>query len=126
MTTQRIGIIMHGVTGRMGMNQHLIRSVLAIRDRGGMLLKDGDRLVPDVIIVGRNEKKIAELAAKHGVVGLVKTLANELAPFSIRVNSVHPTAVDTDMIHNTATYSMFMPDKPSPTRADAAGQRRTR
>ena len=60
------------------------------------------------------------VAAKHGVVGLVKTLANELAPFSIRVNSVHPTAVDTDMIHNTATYSMFMPDKPSPTRADAA------
>uniref|UniRef100_UPI002637BF1D Gfo/Idh/MocA family protein n=1 Tax=uncultured Nocardioides sp. TaxID=198441 RepID=UPI002637BF1D len=67
MAQQRIGIIMHGVTGRMGMNQHLIRSVLAIRDRGGMLLKDGDRLVPDVIIVGRNEKKIAELAAKHGV-----------------------------------------------------------
>lgn len=67
MTTQRIGIIMHGVTGRMGMNQHLIRSVLAIRNEGGMLLKNGDRLVPDVIIVGRNEKKIAELAATHGV-----------------------------------------------------------
>ena len=67
MAQQRIGIIMHGVTGRMGMNQHLIRSVLAIRDQGGMLLKNGDRLVPDVIIVGRNEKKIAELAAKHGV-----------------------------------------------------------
>lgn len=67
MTTHRIGIIMHGVTGRMGMNQHLIRSVLAIRDEGGMLLKTGDRLVPDVIIVGRNEKKIAELAARHGV-----------------------------------------------------------
>lgn len=67
MTTQRIGIIMHGVTGRMGMNQHLIRSVLAIREEGGLALKDGTRLMPDPIIVGRNETKIAELAAKHGV-----------------------------------------------------------
>ncbi|WP_226782427.1 Gfo/Idh/MocA family protein [Oceaniglobus trochenteri] len=67
MSTQRIGIIMHGVTGRMGMNQHLIRSVLAIRDQGGVRLKNGDLLVPDVIIVGRNEQKIAELARRHGV-----------------------------------------------------------
>ncbi len=67
MTQQRIGIIMHGVTGRMGMNQHLIRSVLAIRDQGGVLLSDGSRLMPDPIIVGRNEAKIAELASKHGI-----------------------------------------------------------
>ncbi|MGQ7848018.1 Gfo/Idh/MocA family protein [Granulosicoccus sp. 3-233] len=67
MTQQRIGIIMHGVTGRMGMNQHLIRSVLAIRDQGGVLLRDGTRLMPDPIIVGRNEAKIAELAKAHGV-----------------------------------------------------------
>ena len=54
MKQERIGIIMHGVTGRMGMNQHLIRSVLAIRDQGGVILSDGTRLVPDPIIVGRN------------------------------------------------------------------------
>ncbi|AKE89588.1 mycofactocin-coupled SDR family oxidoreductase [Rhodococcus aetherivorans] len=62
------------------------------------------------------------VAAKHGVVGLTKTLANELAPHMIRVNSVHPTAVDTDMIHNEQTYSVFLPDKkPSEiTREEAA------
>lgn len=50
-------------------------------------------------------------AAKHGVVGLMKSLANELAPHMIRVNSVHPTGVDTDMIHNEYTYAVFRPDK---------------
>jgi NAD(P)-dependent dehydrogenase (short-subunit alcohol dehydrogenase family) len=49
-------------------------------------------------------------AAKHGVVGLMRTLALELAPDMIRVNSVHPTAVDTDMIQNSATYELFAPD----------------
>ncbi|PZX17064.1 putative dehydrogenase [Palleronia aestuarii] len=67
MRRERIGIIMHGVTGRMGMNQHLIRSVLAIRDQGGLALSDGRRLVPDPIIVGRNAEKIAALAEAHGV-----------------------------------------------------------
>ena len=58
MKQQRIGIIMHGVTGRMGMNQHLIRSVLAIRDQGGVVLGDGTHLVPDPIIVGRNAEEV--------------------------------------------------------------------
>ena len=44
MSTQRLGIVMHGVTGRMGMNQHLIRSILEIRRQGGVALKDGTRL----------------------------------------------------------------------------------
>jgi SDR family mycofactocin-dependent oxidoreductase len=50
------------------------------------------------------------VAAKHGVVGLMKTLAMELAPDWIRVNSVHPTSVDTDMIQNAAAYELFAPD----------------
>ncbi|ASJ73323.1 Gfo/Idh/MocA family protein [Granulosicoccus antarcticus] len=79
MTQQRIGIIMHGVTGRMGMNQHLIRSVLAIRDQGGLLLRDGSRLMPDPIIVGRNENRIAELAKKHGIERYTTDLAAALA-----------------------------------------------
>ena len=58
---------MHGVTGRMGMNQHLIRSILAIRNQGGAALKDGTRLMPDPILVGRNPEKVRELANKHGV-----------------------------------------------------------
>ena len=64
---KRIGIIMHGVTGRMGMNQHLIRSILEIRKQGGVALKDGTRLMPDPILVGRNAAKVGELAKKHGV-----------------------------------------------------------
>ena len=49
-------------------------------------------------------------AAKHGVVGLMRTLANELAPDLVRVNTVHPSAVDTDMIQNQAAYHLFLPD----------------
>lgn len=79
MTQQRIGIIMHGVTGRMGMNQHLIRSVLAIRDQGGLLLRDGSRLMPDPIIVGRNDAKVAELARAHGIERHTTDLAAALA-----------------------------------------------
>jgi predicted dehydrogenase len=67
MTEKRIGIIMHGVTGRMGMNQHLIRSILEIRRQGGVALKDGTRLMPDPLLVGRNAAKVEELARQHGV-----------------------------------------------------------
>jgi SDR family mycofactocin-dependent oxidoreductase len=52
------------------------------------------------------------VAAKHGVVGLMRTAALELAKDSIRVNSVHPTGVNTDMIQNAATYALFAPDLP--------------
>jgi SDR family mycofactocin-dependent oxidoreductase len=50
------------------------------------------------------------VAAKHGVVGLMRTLAVELAPEMIRVNSIHPTFVNTDMIQNAPTYALFAPD----------------
>jgi len=66
-STQRLGIIMHGVTGRMGMNQHLIRSILAIRKQGGVLLANGDRVMPDPILIGRNAEKVEALARHHGV-----------------------------------------------------------
>jgi predicted dehydrogenase len=64
---QRIGIIMHGVTGRMGMNQHLIRSILEIRKQGGVALKDGTRVMPDPLLVGRNAAKVEALAREHAV-----------------------------------------------------------
>ncbi|PAU78012.1 Gfo/Idh/MocA family protein [Halomonas salipaludis] len=67
MATQRLGIIMNGVTGRMGMNQHLIRSILAIRDQGGVVLASGERVLPDPILVGRNADKLRRLAEAHGV-----------------------------------------------------------
>jgi predicted dehydrogenase len=67
MAIQRLGIIMHGVTGRMGMNQHLVRSIVAIRREGGVLLSNGDRVMPDPILIGRNAEKIAALAKEHGI-----------------------------------------------------------
>ena len=65
--TRRVGIIMNGVTGRMGTNQHLIRSILAIRQQGGVKLSDGSRVMPDPILVGRNADKVSALARRHGV-----------------------------------------------------------
>ena len=57
---------MEGVTGRLGTNQHLIRSVLAIRNEGGLLLRNGDRLMPEPVLLGRNTEKLAALAVAHG------------------------------------------------------------
>jgi (+)-trans-carveol dehydrogenase len=59
-------------------------------------------------------------AAKHGVVGIMRTLANEFAQHSIRVNTVHPTGVDTVMIQNPKTWGLFTPDDPEPSREKAA------
>ena len=67
MATQRLGLIMHGVTGRMGMNQHLIRSIVAIRNEGGVALSNGDRVMPDPVLIGRNSEKVAALARDHGI-----------------------------------------------------------
>ncbi len=79
MAQKRIGIIMHGVTGRMGMNQHLIRSILAIRAAGGVALSDGTMLMPDPILVGRSLPKIAALAKLHGVERYTDNLDKALA-----------------------------------------------
>ena len=67
MTPIRLGIIMHGVTGRMGMNQHLIRSIKAIQAQAGVELEDGRRVMPDPILVGRNAGKLEALADEHGI-----------------------------------------------------------
>src|SRR2546427_562658 len=63
----RVGIIMNGVTGRMGLNQHLVRSIVAIRQQRGVPLPDGTRLVPDPVLVGRSETKLREIARTHGI-----------------------------------------------------------
>ncbi|MGY1620755.1 mycofactocin-coupled SDR family oxidoreductase [Geodermatophilus sp. SYSU D00965] len=59
-------------------------------------------------------------AAKHGVVGIMRTLANEFAAHRIRVNTVHPTGVDTVMIQNPKTWGLFDPEQPNPSRETAA------
>lgn len=74
-----IGIIMNGVTGRMGTNQHLLRSIVALRDQGGVKLSDGETIVPVPILVGRNEKKLAELAARAGGIAYTTDLEGVLA-----------------------------------------------
>ena len=66
METRTIGIILNGVTGRMGTNQHLVRSIKAIRDQGGIVAGD-ITLMPDPILTGRNEEKLRALAEEHKV-----------------------------------------------------------
>lgn len=64
---KKIGVIMNGVTGRMGTNQHLVRSILAIREQGGVQLSSGERVMPEPLLVGRNETKLSQLADRYGV-----------------------------------------------------------
>ncbi|WP_303912776.1 mycofactocin-coupled SDR family oxidoreductase [Dietzia timorensis] len=61
----------------------------------------------------------AYTTAKHGIVGLMKVLANELGPHGIRVNTIHPNSIDTPMVKNAKTYGLFRPDLDSPQAEDA-------
>ncbi len=79
MKTHKIGIIMNGVTGRMGTNQHLIRSIKAIIDQGGVRLFDNEVIMPDPVLVGRNADKLKALAARVGVSRVSTNLDAELA-----------------------------------------------
>ena len=85
MKTHRIGIIMNGVTGRMGTNQHLIRSIKAIIDQGGIRLSDSEVILPDPVLVGRNQDKLRELAARVGAGRVAESLDAALADPSNQV-----------------------------------------
>src|SRR6202034_3719554 len=76
---KRIGIVMNGVTGRMGLNQHLVRSILAIRKKEGAELSEGWRLFPDPILVGRNAVKLEQIAKDHGIARWTTDLPGALA-----------------------------------------------
>ncbi|MFF4744309.1 Gfo/Idh/MocA family protein [Streptomyces sp. NPDC001268] len=67
MTRRTVRIAMNGVTGRMGYRQHLVRSLLAIRDQGGLDLGDGAVLWPEPVLVGRREHALREIAGRHGL-----------------------------------------------------------
>jgi len=94
-----IGIVMNGVTGRMGLNQHLVRSIVAIRAEGGVLMPDGSRLMPDPILVGRDERKLRALAKQYGIsrvsTDLDAALANDGDPiyFDATLTSVRAANV---------------------------------
>jgi len=66
--THRVGIILNGVTGRMGANQHLERSIMAIRKQGGIKIDDGTVIMPDPILLGRNADKLKHLSDRHGAI----------------------------------------------------------
>jgi predicted dehydrogenase len=74
-----IGIIMNGVSGRMGYRQHLVRSILAIREQGGVLLTDGGRVQLEPMLVGRSEAKLKEIADRHGLTHYTTDLDAALA-----------------------------------------------
>ena len=84
MSEKRIGIIMNGVTGRMGTNQHLVRSILAIREQGGVECGEV-RIMPDPILTGRNEDKLRALAAHYGVEKFSTDLDSVLADDSYSI-----------------------------------------
>ncbi|KEF51291.1 uncharacterized protein A1O9_12641 [Exophiala aquamarina CBS 119918] len=75
---RKIGVIMNGVTGRMGTNQHLVRSIVAIRSQGGLRLKDGTVVIPEPVLVGRNLDKLQQLAKDQGLQHITTDLEAEL------------------------------------------------
>ncbi|WP_327251117.1 Gfo/Idh/MocA family protein [Streptomyces sp. NBC_01244] len=94
-----IGIVMNGVTGRMGYRQHLVRSILAIREQGGLALGDGEVLWPEPILVGRNAERVKGLAERHGLdhwtTSLDEALAHPLAEiyFDAQVTTARESAL---------------------------------
>jgi predicted dehydrogenase len=80
-----IGIIMNGVTGRMGYRQHLLRSILAIREAGGVKLSDGSRVQVRPVLVGRSRAKLAELAALHDIPDVTDSLDEVLSDASFPI-----------------------------------------
>jgi len=84
MRERKIGIIMNGVTGRMGTNQHLMRSIVEIIKQGGVLVGSGETIMPDPILVGRDENKLQKLCAMSGVQKMTINLDDALVdPYNI-------------------------------------------
>ncbi|MFI6263771.1 Gfo/Idh/MocA family protein [Micromonospora sp. NPDC051006] len=79
MAGRKLGVVMNGVTGRMGYRQHLLRSVLAIREQGGVPLSDGTRVQLEPLLVGRNETKLREIAERHALPRWTTDLDSALA-----------------------------------------------
>src|SRR5438552_4572261 len=85
MARKVITVALNGVTGRMGYRQHLVRSLLAIREQGGVRLKDGSCLYPEPILVGRNEERLRAIAERHGLERWTTDLDEVLADPSVDV-----------------------------------------
>ncbi len=90
----RVGVLMNGVTGRMGTNQHLVRSILAIREQGGVRLGDTEAILPEPVLVGRNAAKLEALAEKHKVASWTTDLDKALKD---PANAVYFDALSTNL-----------------------------
>ena len=127
METVRVGIVMNGVTGRMGTNQHLVRSICAIRAQGGVPLPDGRVVVPDPILVGRNADRVAALAKAHGDLRWTTDLDAALAD---RQNHVYFDSASTGLRAALARQAIaagkhvYVEKPPATTLADALDLRR--
>ncbi|MFE7191453.1 Gfo/Idh/MocA family protein [Kitasatospora sp. NPDC057541] len=122
MSRRVIGIVMNGVTGRMGYRQHLVRSILAIREQGGLPLGDGETLWPEPILVGRNADKLKDLADRHDLThwttSLDEALAHPLAEiyFDAQVTPARETALRTAIAAGKHVYT----EKPTAESLEAA------
>lgn len=92
--TIEVGVIMNGVTGRMGTRQHLVRSILAIRSQGGVKTMQEDIIMPEPILVGRNEEKLRSLAHQYGLKHFTTNLDSAL---SDQKNQIYFDAQTTSM-----------------------------
>lgn len=105
-----LGIIMNGVTGRMGSNQHLERSIVAIRNQEGIRLSDGHYLMPEPILVGRDEGKLKKLADSYGIAKYTTQLDTVLSDpfykiyFDAQVTNLRPEALRKAMQAGKAVY----------------------
>ncbi|WP_455383356.1 Gfo/Idh/MocA family protein [Salinispira pacifica] len=119
---RHIGVVMNGVTGRMGTNQHLIRSILAIRKQGGIALSDGDHLIPDPVLVGRNRGKLERLAAAHDIREFTTDLDTALSDqantiyFDSQVTELRVAATERAIAAGKAVYC----EKPTAMTTEAA------
>src|ERR1700756_3046212 len=85
MSRKVITVALNGVTGRMGYRQHLVRSLLAIREQGGIPLDDRTTLYPEPVLVGRSEDRLRAIAERHGLERWTTSLDEVLADPEIEV-----------------------------------------
>ncbi|GAB3953774.1 Gfo/Idh/MocA family protein [Streptomyces sparsus] len=122
MSRRTVRIAMNGVTGRMGYRQHLVRSILAIREQGGVDLGDGQTLWPEPVLVGRREHALREVAERHGLTEWSTDLDAVLADdtidvyFDAQVTSARVEAIERAVAAGKHIYT----EKPTATELDGA------